>query len=170
MSTRLLTKRCPCRRTLFGKKKNNRQGKRIASDRLSNEKPLKPTWTIDSLLQNNKKTTDAQTLISDKQFKHLLSLARINVKDEKEASRLKSEIHQLQRITETIKNLDQQHDTIAPLTHLWKQDKSLALRDDNLIETDPTERRGRALLDHAEKKSGYFYTVEQKVGLQDMEE
>lgn len=96
--------------------------------------------------------------ISDKQFKHLLQLSRLGLPPKKQADKLKSEIDQLTQFTEHIKLYDFKV-VDKPLTHIWKQDVGQVLRDDNLVETDPEEVRGRDLLKYAKKKSGNFYVV-----------
>lgn len=53
--------------------------------------------------------------ISDKEFKHLLNLARLNISKEKEVQ-LKSEIDQLTQFTEHIKLHD--FKDVQPLTHI----------------------------------------------------
>ncbi|KAG1461542.1 hypothetical protein G6F56_005705 [Rhizopus delemar] len=90
--------------------------------------------------------------ISDKQFKHLLNLARLNIPKEHE-SKLKSEIDQLSQFTEHIKCHD--FNNVEPLTHIWKEDIGLSLREDEPIE----KVKGRQLLSKAAKKSGNFYVV-----------
>ncbi|CAO3701052.1 unnamed protein product [Rhizopus stolonifer] len=108
--------------------------------------PLKPTWSIKSLMEPEGEP------ISDKQFKHLLNLARLNIPKEQE-SKLKSEIDQLSQFTEHIKRHD--FNNVEPLTHIWKQDIGLLLREDEPIE----KVKGRQLLSKAAKKSGNFYVV-----------
>ncbi|KAG0738656.1 hypothetical protein G6F59_006647 [Rhizopus arrhizus] len=110
--------------------------------------PLKPTWSIKSLMK------PLGEPISDKEFKHLLNLARLNISKEKEVQ-LKSEIDQLTQFTEHIKLHD--FKDVQPLTHIWKQDVGLLLRDDNKIGQDKV--KGRELLLKAAKKSGNFYVV-----------
>ncbi|KAI8378487.1 hypothetical protein BD560DRAFT_445016 [Blakeslea trispora] len=110
--------------------------------------PLKPTWSIQSLLE------PVGEPISDKQFDHLLSLARLKV--DKERVTLKKEIDQLTQFTEHIKklNIDQK-----PMTHIWQEQTGQQLRSDEQVETEQ-QKRGRDLLRHAEKKSGHFYVVQ----------
>ncbi|OBZ90198.1 hypothetical protein A0J61_01747 [Choanephora cucurbitarum] len=109
--------------------------------------PLKPTWSIQSLLE------PIGEPISDKQFKHLLSLARLDI-DKEHASTLKKEIDQLTQLTEHIKkfNTDQK-----PMTHIWQEGSGQLLRDDEQVECQP---KGRDLLKHAKRKSGNFYVVQ----------
>lgn len=95
--------------------------------------------------------------ISDKEFKHLLNLARLNIQDPEKKQKLKQEIDNLTQFTENIKHFDI-NDSIEPLTHIWKQETSQLLRNDNDIETI-SEKRGRDLLKLASKKSGNFYVV-----------
>lgn len=92
--------------------------------------------------------------ISDKQFKHLLSLARLNVPREQQGQ-LKSDIDKLTQFTEHIKLHD--FKDVEPLTHIWKEDMSLLARNDDIIEQDAV--KGRELLTKAKKKSGHFYVV-----------
>ncbi|CAO0793937.1 unnamed protein product [Mucor circinelloides] len=112
--------------------------------------PLKPTWSIKSLLQ-----TEAEP-ISDKQFKHLLNLAQLSIRDKQHELKLKAEIDQLTQFTDNIKQWDASVD--KPLTHIWKADVGQILRDDDEIEST-AELRGRDLLKLAQKKSGNFYVV-----------
>lgn len=112
--------------------------------------PLKPTWSIQSLLEPMGEP------ISDKQFKHLLALSRLSPPTKEKADKLKSEIDRLSQFTAHIKLHDFKH--VEPLTHIWKEDVSQLLRDDNQVET-LDEPRGRELLKHAQQKSGNFYVV-----------
>ncbi|KAI8637562.1 hypothetical protein BD408DRAFT_447539 [Parasitella parasitica] len=112
--------------------------------------PLKPTWSIESLLQSKTEP------ISDKQFKHLLSLAQLTIRDKQHELKLKAEIDQLTQFTDNIKLWDASVD--RPLTHIWKADDGQILRDDNEIES-AKEMRGRDLLNLAQEKSGSFYVV-----------
>ncbi|KAI9478352.1 MAG: hypothetical protein EXX96DRAFT_619283 [Benjaminiella poitrasii] len=112
--------------------------------------PLKPTWSIQSLLQTKGET------ISDKHFKHLLALARLNIRDKEQQMKLKQEIDQLSQLTANIKYWN--GTDVKPLTHIWKQDLCQPLRDDKQIESD-NKVRGRELLGYAKKKSGNFYII-----------
>ncbi|KAI7906022.1 uncharacterized protein BX663DRAFT_498526 [Cokeromyces recurvatus] len=112
--------------------------------------PLKPTWSIKLLFQSKEET------ISDDQFKHLLSLARLNIQDKERQLRLKQEISQLGQLTASIKYWNEIDG--EPLTHIWKQDLCQPLRDDDQIEIND-EIRGRDLFPFAKKKSGHFYIV-----------
>lgn len=114
------------------------------------EQPLKPTWSIKSLLESETEP------ISDKQFKHLLNLAQLSIRDKQHEMKLKAEIDQLTQFTDNIKKWDATVD--KPLTHIWKEDIGQILRDDNKIESTK-EMRGRDLLKMAQKKSGNFYVV-----------
>ncbi|KAI8070603.1 uncharacterized protein B0P05DRAFT_185312 [Gilbertella persicaria] len=109
--------------------------------------PLKPTWSIQYLLE------PIGEPISDKQFEHLLSLARLNITNKERKSKLKSDIDALTQFTEHIKKLDIQQE---PLTHIWKEDMSQILRSDDEVK----QQLGRDLLKHAKRKSGNFYTVQ----------
>jgi aspartyl/glutamyl-tRNA(Asn/Gln) amidotransferase C subunit len=111
---------------------------------------LKPTWSIKSLLE------PAGEPISDKQFRHLLTLARLNIPNKEQETKLKAEIDQLTQFTEHIKKLDIAVD--QPLTHIWKDNIGQILRDDNQVES-LKQVRGRDLLNLAKKKSGNFYVV-----------
>ncbi|KAG2200258.1 hypothetical protein INT46_009235 [Mucor plumbeus] len=112
--------------------------------------PLKPKWSIKSLLQSETEP------ISDKQFKHLLNLTQLSIQDKQHEMKLKAEIDQLTQFTDNIKKWDATVD--KPLTHIWKEDVGQILRDDNKIESTK-EMRGRDLLQMAQKKSGNFYVV-----------
>lgn len=94
--------------------------------------------------------------ISDKQFRHLLALARLNIPDKEQETKLKAEIDQLRQFTEHIKKLEIAVD--QPLTHIWQENVGQILRDDNQVET-LEQARGRDLLKLAKKKSGNFYVV-----------
>ncbi|KAI9263831.1 hypothetical protein EDC94DRAFT_72993 [Helicostylum pulchrum] len=115
--------------------------------------PLKPTWSVQSLLEPMGEP------ISDKQFQHLLTLSRLGVTNQEQASKLKSEIDQLTQFTEHIKTVDFKGE--KPLTHIWKEDVGQVLRSDELVESSSSrdEVRGRDLLKYAKEKSGNFYVV-----------
>lgn len=112
--------------------------------------PLKPTWSVQSLLE------PLGEPISDKQFKHLLVLSRLSVSNQEEANKLKSEIDQLTQFTEHIKLHDFKDE--KPLTHIWKEDVGQILRNDEKVESS-NEVCGRELLKYAKEKSGNFYAV-----------
>lgn len=108
--------------------------------------PLKPTWSIQSLMEPMGEG------ISQSQFERLLSLSRLNCRDGEQAEQLKKDIDQLTQFTKHIQLHDFKQE--EPLTHIWQQDVGQRLREDKETKVD-----GRELLKYAKKKSGNFYVV-----------
>ncbi|KAI8074053.1 hypothetical protein BC940DRAFT_289886 [Gongronella butleri] len=106
--------------------------------------PLKPTWSVTSLLPDEHKATMPQ-----KQLDHLCRLAQLRPRSD---SALANDMNDLTHFIGTIQGgqID-----IQPLIHIHDPKHSLDVRDD----TPNTDIAGRTLLKNARNTQGYFYTV-----------
>ncbi|KAF7721114.1 hypothetical protein EC973_005398 [Apophysomyces ossiformis] len=120
--------------------------------------PVEPTWSVKTLLEPANGDVKA---ITDEQLDHLFRLAQLRPPaDHTAREALKRDVKQLSQFTRHIQGQD--FGQVEPLTHIWREDIGLCLREDQ-TKDQADEAKGRDLLRNARQKSGHFYTVPDKV-------